>query len=182
MWFPPNLRATARADILRTMKVVLAIDPGLDGAIARVERPTLDAPLIVTACEDLPTWSEKLTNGKTRRYIDPVKLAAIIEGMGDGADMVICERLIAPPGIAGGTALSMGATEGTIAAVLRIAGLRHKLVSSGSWKRALECPADKEAARQFAKRLFKSEEHWKLKKHHNRAEAALIGAWGLLTH
>ena len=70
----------------------------------------------------------------------------------------------------------MGATMATIAATLRISKLPYKLVSSSVWKRALEAPADKEAARLFAGRLFFSSIHWQRKKDHNRAEAALIAA------
>jgi hypothetical protein len=42
-------------------------------------------------------------------------------------------------------------------------------------------PADKEAARKHAIKLFASDDHWKLKKDHNRAEAALIAAYAVLS-
>jgi len=73
-------------------------------------------------------------------------------------------------------AFSMGATMATIAATLRLSDISYRLISSGVWKRALDVPADKEAARQFASRLFQSSEYWQRKMDHNRAEAALIAA------
>jgi hypothetical protein len=130
---------------------------------------------IVEAVHDLPTYSEKTTTGKTRRFIDPVALAELLADIGP-VDRVQCERMIAPPGVSGMAAFSMGATMATITATLRIAGVPYRLVSSNVWKRAIDAPADKESARLFAGRLFESSEHWQRKKDHNRAEAALIAA------
>ena len=150
---------------------VIGIDPGLSGALAVVNE--VDGTFTVEAVHDLPTYSEKTSTGKTRRYIDPVALLALLKAIGK-VDRVQCERMIAPPGVSGMSAFSMGATMATIAATLRIARVPYKLVSSGVWKRALDVPADKEAARLHASRLFQSSEHWQRKKDHNRAEAALI--------
>lgn len=160
------------------MAIVLGIDPGISGALARVERNKSGA-LKVLQIEPLPLWSEQTKAGKTRRYIDLPPLLALLAGM--EADCIVCERMIAAPGIAGSTAFSMGATMGVIQAALRAHGERHKFVVSSVWKRALECPADKEAARLFAVRLFGSDDFWPLKKDHNKAEAALIAAYGALT-
>lgn len=157
---------------------VLSIDPGINGAAAVVAGKPDNFK--VEAVHDLPTISEKNTSGKTRRRIDPVALHELVEGIGK-VDQVVCERLVAPPGISGMAAYSMGATAATISTVLALADQPMRLVSPGVWKRGLEAPADKEAARQLASRLFKSDEFWKLKKDHNRAEAALIGLWGLIS-
>jgi hypothetical protein len=152
---------------------VIGIDPGLSGALAVVSGQP--GAFKVEVVHDLPTYSEKTSTGKTRRYIDPVALAELIADIGP-VDRVQCERMIAPPGVSGMAAFSMGATMATIAATLRIANVPYKLVSSGVWKRALDVPADKEAARLFAGKLFQSSEYWQRKKDHNRAEAALIAA------
>lgn len=157
---------------------VMAIDPGVTGALAVVSY--VDGELRVEAMHDLPTWSEKTSSGKTRRYIDPVALLALVQSIGP-VDRVLCERLTAPPGIASTVAFSLGATAATIGAVLKLAKLPPKLVSPVIWKRALEVPADKEAARKQACRMFKTDVPWSRKKDHNRAEAALIGAYGALT-
>ena len=156
---------------------VIGIDPGLSGALAVVNG--VDGTFTVEAVYDLPTYSEKTSTGKNRRYIDPVALSALLKAIGK-VDRVQCERMIAPPGVSGMAAFSMGATMATIAATLRIARIPYKLVSSGVWKRALDVPADKEAARQFACRFFKHDTYWPLKKSHNRAEAALLAVWTIV--
>lgn len=156
---------------------VIAIDPGISGAVAVVSGKA--GALTVEAIHDLPTIAEKTSAGKMRRRLDPVALHELIQSLGP-CDRVICERMIAPPGVSGMAAFSMGATMATIATVLALANLSLKLVSSNVWKRAIECPPDKEQARQFAIRLFKTEQPWQRRKDHNRAESALIGAYGVL--
>lgn len=158
---------------------VWAIDPGINGALAVVSgKPN---GMKVEAVYDLPTYSEKTSTGKVRRHIDPVALSELIASL-EPADRVICERMVAAPGVSSMTAFSMGATMATIAAVLRVAGVNYKLVSPVVWKRSIDAPADKEAARQFACRLFADDKHWSKKKDHNRAESALIGAYAILSH
>ena len=90
------------------------------------------------------------------------------------------ERLNAPPGISGIAAYSLGATAATIGTVLALLGLGVKMVSPSTWKRAMEVPKDKEAARQFATERFGTSEYWRRKLDHNRAEAALIALYGAL--
>jgi hypothetical protein len=159
---------------------VIGIDPGLSGALA-VVNAAADGTFTVEAMHDLPTYAEKTSSGKNRRFIDPVAFAALLDEIGP-VDRVVCERMIAPPAVSGMSAFSMGATMATIIAVLRMAGLfGYKLVTAGVWKRALDVPADKEAARKHAIKLFESDAHWKLKKDHNRAEAALIAAYAVLS-
>jgi hypothetical protein len=68
---------------------------------------------------------------------------------------------------------------GALQTVARLSGFPSRFVVSSVWKRALDCPADKEKARQLAGQLL-GFEHWPLKKDHNRAEAALIGLYGLI--
>ena len=162
----------------RSSMRVIGIDPGLSGALAVISGKPNE--WVIEAVYDLPTYAEKTSTGKNRRFIDPVALSKLLKTIGK-VDRVQCERMIAPPGVSGMSAFSMGATMATIAATLRIARIPYKLVSSGVWKRALEVPADKEAARQFASRLFQSSEHWQRKMDHNRAEAALIAAHCAIT-
>ena len=156
---------------------VIGIDPGLSGALAVVSGQP--GAFKVEAVYDLPTYSEKTSTGKNRRFIDPVALSAMIKTVGP-VDQVTVERLSAPPGISGLAAYSLGATAATLATVLRLAKLSYRLTSPVVWKRALDVPADKEAARQFACRFFGHDNYWPLKKSHNRAEAALLAAWTIM--
>lgn len=157
---------------------VLAIDPGVTGALAVVSGKKGQV-LTVEAVHDLPTYVEKTASGKKRQYIDAIALRDMIDAIGP-VDAVVVERLSAPPGIASTVAYSLGATAATIATVLRLAQKTYKLVSPAIWKRGLQAPADKESARNHASRLFKTDKAWPRKKDHNRAEAALIGAWLVL--
>jgi crossover junction endodeoxyribonuclease RuvC len=155
---------------------VMGIDPGVTGALAVVTRLP-DGSMVIEAVHDLPTLTEVTSSGKARRRIDALALRAMVKAIGP-CDRVIVERLLAPPGIASTTAFSMGATAATIATVLAFAKITPRLVAANVWKRGLECPAEKEAARRFACVMFKGDEYWKRKADHNRAEAALIGAYG----
>lgn len=154
---------------------ILAIDPGVTGALALVTLS--DGGPICEWVADMPTVSETLTSGKVRRWIDAKALHKLVKTQ--PADLVVCEKLFAPPGIASTTAFSMGASKGTIESVLALAGRRLELVAPSVWKRAIECPPDKQAARRFATKVFGGDAHWKRAMDHNRAEAALIG-WHML--
>jgi crossover junction endodeoxyribonuclease RuvC len=159
---------------------VIGIDPGVTGALAVVIGSRSTGELRVESVHDLPIYTEKTSTGKTRKHVDPVGLRDLLKQIGP-VDRVVCERLNAPPGIATTVAFSMGATLGTIISVLRLAKSPYKLVAPSVWKRALECPADKEASRLFAGKVFKDSKHWARKKDHNRSEASLIAAWSVLS-
>ena len=154
---------------------VMGIDPGVTGALAVIQR-TADGALVVECVHDLPTLTELTSSGKARRRVDPVALAGIVHAVGP-CDRTVVERLLAPPGIASTTAFSMGATAATISTVLAFAGVAHKVVAASTWKRALECPAEKEASRRHACVLFNGDDHWKRVKDHNRAESAMLALW-----
>ena len=158
---------------------VIGIDPGVTGALAVINGSADGSTLIVEVVHDLPVYIEKTKTGRIKRQIDPVELQNMLEQIGF-VDRVICERLNAPPGVASTIAFSLGATLATITTILRLSKTPYKLVSPNVWKRALECPADKETARLFASKIFKDSKHWARKKDHNRAEAALLGAYAVL--
>lgn len=158
---------------------VWGIDQGVTGAIAVIERSK--GSWVVHAVENLPVYTDVLSSGVKRKYVDAVALADMVKVLiakHGRPDRVQLERLIAPPGIAGTVAYSMGATHGTISSVLALSSISFHQITAGQWKRALQAPADKEAARLFASKLLQSSQFWPRKMDHNRAEAALIGAYG----
>lgn len=160
----------------------IALDLGPAGRVPigpGPEAPCGPGPWRVAAVYDLPVVSERTSTGRVRRHIDPVAMAALLEQIGP-VNRCIVERLVAPPGISGIAAYSLGATAATIATVLALAGTGAKLVSPGMWKRALEVPKDKNAARDYASMRFGTAEFWPRKLHHNRAEAALIALYGAM--
>jgi crossover junction endodeoxyribonuclease RuvC len=173
---------------------VLAIDPGVTGAMALVTKlpeksqcssldpsnpdPGATRSVDLLEIRDIPTTTEKTTAGANRRSIDPVGLSKMIRAL--KPDCLVVERIFAPPGINSTAAFSLGASKGTIQAVAALAGIPVKLVSPNVWKNQLRVPADKGAARRRATDLAGTDRHWPRVKDHNRAEAFLIGAWFLL--
>ena len=157
---------------------VMGIDPGVTGALAVLHQDDAGA-WRVEAVYDLPAIAVKTALGKVRRHLDPVALSALLGQIGP-VDRCLVERLSAPPGISGIAAYSLGATAATIATVLALSGIGAKLVSPSVWKRAMEVPKDKNAARDFASERFGTSEFWRRKLDHNRAEAALIALYAAL--
>lgn len=156
----------------------LAIDPGVTGAAALVQKD-LTAPFCsIVQVFDLPVLTEHTSAGKVRRSLDPIGLNSLVASV--EFDVLAVERLVAPPGIHSITAYSLGKTAGTIQTVAALAGRPLRVVSSNVWKRGLAVPPDKAGARRFATKYFGTDQHWPRVKDHNRAEAALIGVWALI--
>lgn len=159
---------------------VLAIDPGVTGAAALIQK-NLTSPLCeVVQVWDLPTITEQTSSGKNRRRLNPLALSKLVCSV--EFDLLAVERLTAPPGIHSVTAFSLGQTSGIIQTVAALAGKPLKVVSPNVWKRGLDVPPDKAGARRFASSYFGHDRHWPRALDHNRAEAALIGAWVLVQH
>lgn len=164
---------------LRTMKI-LGIDPGISGAIAVL---TGDRTAFkIDAVHDIPIKTETRSSGKIRRAIDPLALKKIIQGI-DGIDLVVCEKLIPPPGRVAGSiqCFSMGVSQGVIQSVLMLLKFDPLYIYPHRWKKTLNIPASKEGARIEACKLFKEDQFWKRKKDHNRAESALLALYGLVS-
>ena len=157
---------------------VIGIDPGVTGALAVLDSDGVGA-WRVAAVYDLPAIAVRTALGKVRRNLDPVAMAALLDQIGQ-VDRCTVERLSAPPGISGIAAYSLGATAATIATVLALGGVGAKLISPSVWKRSMDVPKDKNAARDFATERFGTSEFRRRKMDHNRAEAALIALYGAL--
>lgn len=157
---------------------IIGIDPGVTGALAVVRGKS--GSMVVEAVYDLPTIAEKTSSGKNRRRLDPVALNKLIKDVGE-VDAAVAERLVAGPAISGLAAYSLGMTAGVIGSIFDLSGLTLKLVSPNYWKRQMEIPADKGASRRAITALFNDDKFWPLAKHHNRAEAAAIAAWGIIS-
>lgn len=146
------------------MTTILGIDPGMGGALASISGEE-------SIVYDMPTF-EITKGGSVRRRIDIPKLLDILKN--DGADHVFIERVSAQPGNGATHAFTYGFGCGVTAA-----GIPFTYVAPQTWKKALNCPADKDGARMRASQLLPAmRENWPLKKHDGRAEAALIALWG----
>jgi crossover junction endodeoxyribonuclease RuvC len=154
------------------MKIV-GIDPGVTGAVAYLLNGT------VQRVSDMPVSVMTRGDGRLRRRIDPLALRIMVA---DAApDLVIIEATWASPGMGVSSAYSFGHTAGTIEAVVALSvgvGCDVRFVTPQSWKRALGLPAAKGEATAMATRLLGGAVHWPLKRHHGRAEAALLAWYG----
>ena len=172
--------------------IYIGIDPGVTGAWAavRTAQGSPSAPPTLLTVQDLPTYQD----GKHKRldasalidqltvFSSPLNLDRLA---GDGLPVighVAVELLVAPPGVASTTAFSMGWTAATVDCALILSGLAavSDKVAPVVWKRAMRVTSDKASSLSRANELFgpdNAAQWWPLKKHHNRAEAALIAAW-----
>lgn len=143
---------------------ILAIDPGLSGALAFYFPTT---PEIVTA-EDVP-----VAGGE----IDCATLGRRIAQM--APDMAVIERVGAMPGQGVSSTFKFGASYGAVLGAVGVLKIPTHLVAPSKWKRHFALGAEKEDARALALRLWPaSADAFKRKKDHGRAEAALLARYG----
>ena len=148
----------------------VGIDPGLSGAVAAL----LDEDLMVY---DLPVVEYKA--GKhTRRRLDARSLGSLIplERASDlpGASVII-EDVHSMPGQGVSSTFGFGRACGVIEGVVAARGFSYRFVTSQKWKKAMDIPKDKDAARlAVIQRYPESAEFLTRKKDHNRAEAIAL--------
>jgi crossover junction endodeoxyribonuclease RuvC len=143
---------------------ILGIDPGISGAIA-FYFPGIPSRV---CAEDVPVAAGE---------INAAGLAERIRKM--RPDVAIVERVSSRPGQGVRSTFKFGAAYGVVCGVLATLEIRCHRVSPAVWKRHFKLPADKEASRALALRLFPATaEHFSRKKDHGRAEAALIARYG----
>jgi len=151
---------------------LLAIDPGLSGALAVVD----------TGCaleiEDLPTVTVD-RGGKAKRQIDVAALAADVRRL--APVHAIIERVGARPGQGVSSMFAFGRSVGQVEGVVAALGIPITYVTPQIWRKALSVPAGKDGSRLRASQLLPAyAERWRRAKDDGRAEAALIGLYGLL--
>jgi crossover junction endodeoxyribonuclease RuvC len=145
-------------------RCILGVDPGISGAIAFYFP---GVPSRVSA-EDVPVAAGE---------INAAGLAERIRKM--RPDVAVIERVAAMPGQGVSSTFKFGASFGVVCGVLAALEVPCHRVSPAVWKKNFKLPADKEAARALALRLFPATaEHFARKKDHGRAEAALIARYG----
>lgn len=148
-----------------TSPVVIGIDPGMEGAIA------LYAGRLVHV-HDMPIAG---------RHVDPYQLASIFDQLcqPDGCDLVIVEQQQSMPKQGVSTTFKIGNNFGICHGVAAALGYRVTMPRPVTWKRRLSVRSDKDAARLRASQLIpEGVRVWPLKKHHGRAEAALLAYYG----
>ena len=148
---------------------VIAIDPGLNGAGA-----VSDERGDFVACFDLPTIGEG-----TQHRVDAANLADLIREHGPYA-FAIVEQVGARPGQGVSSMFRFGQAYGTILGVIGALAIPVRYVSPAKWKRALGLNSDGETSRARAIETWPAQaELFARKRDHSRAEAALLGMYGL---
>lgn len=145
-------------------KVICGIDPGLSGAIAFLFP---DHPERV-AVYDMP-----LVDGK----INGVGLAQLVEQF--NPDCAVVELVGAMPGQGVSSMFNFGRAVGVAIGVLAAHKVPVHFPTPTKWKRHFNLGKDKEESRSLAiERWPLCAESFSLRKHHGRAEACLLAAYG----
>ncbi len=151
--------------------IVLAIDPGIEGAWAfHYERglpPYMD---------DLP-----IMGAKTSRQINAAQLAedwrSLIRVNGKPAAAIV-EDVHAMPKQGVTSSFKFGQAKGTLLGLLAAMEIPVFLPSPASWKAKMKLDSEGETSRLAALQRWPTlHQKLRLKKSHNMAEAALLGAW-----
>lgn len=150
-------------------KTILGIDPGSNGCLSFYD----GTELIV---HDMPTYEIK--KGKTvRKKVDFRKLCDIM--MGDHVDHAYVENVSAQFGNGAASAFSFGWACASVENALIACNVPFTYVTPQSWKKAMQCPAEKDWSRMRASQLLPGFAHnWDRKKDDGRAEASMIALYG----
>lgn len=144
---------------------IAAIDPGISGAVAFVNKATRQ-----TSVHDLPV----LTLGK-RRTVDPYALGDLLSVHQPA--IVVIEHVATRPGQGISSSGNFMYGAGVLFGVCGALGIETDFIPPAVWKRGLNLlGTSKEASRSLAIRLFpEMSASLKRKKDSDRAEALLIG-------
>jgi crossover junction endodeoxyribonuclease RuvC len=160
-----------------TSNVIIACDPGIEGAFAVMVDGTL------AEIEDMPTMT-RLVSGNERRYVAPDivdgLLRSLLVSYVGPADMVtfVIEEVGFMPKKSGSGMFAFGRGTGHVEGI--VIGLRIPRINvePAKWKRELRMKRGKDASRQRAMELFPTHrELFARVKDDGRAEAALIAKW-----
>jgi crossover junction endodeoxyribonuclease RuvC len=156
------------------MTRVLGLDPGIHGGLAIIEALN-DAVTVVDAI-DIP-----VVGVGAKERVDVRAFANWITQHGPALAFV--ERAQAMPKQGASSGFKYGRATGALEAAIILCSIPLEIVEPSMWKRSFRLPGgDKESTRQRALELFPAA-HGLLarKRGHGRAEAALIGLFGLKT-
>lgn len=153
--------------------IIIAIDPGLTGALAMVDHTGL------REMADMPIMAK--STGTVKNQVNAAALTALLRGWLSGHSknevMVLMESVRAMPKQGSSSTFSLGHTAGIIEGVVAAKGLPHEMVAPQVWKKHFGLDSDKERARTLAQRLYPQASLARMKDH-NRAESILIARYG----
>lgn len=150
--------------------LILGIDPGMNGAFALVDLLSGDL---------MGVWDFPVLQLKAKRELDVYSFARLIDCYAGRVEDAWIERVWSFPGEAGSLSFQFGAVYGALRGVVCANFIPLHDVPSSVWKKAEGVKGDKDESRQAASvRWPRASDQWPAKKHHGRAEAALIAAYG----
>ncbi len=154
------------------MPIILGIDPGLSGGLCLVEGARGQRPTVV-GCVDVPTTGEK-----AKRRVDVAAVLTFIQS--EPPDFAFIERAQAMPEQGSSSGFIYGRAVGMLEACVLGLGVPLEVIESSAWKKAHGLiHKEKEDSRQKAILMFPDAHAFFARKlDHNRAEAALIAAYG----
>jgi hypothetical protein len=146
------------------MTVIMGIDPGISGAVA-FYFPVVPARIAV---DDVPVAGGEINVSELARMIRIHR-----------PTVAVIERVSAMPGNGAVSMFNFGRSYGDVRGVIGALDIPLHFVTPQKWKKYFGLSADKDESRLRAIRMFPAvAEQFKLKKHHGRAEAALIALYG----
>jgi len=150
------------------MKAIVAIDPGVTGAIA------VDSGTGELYVEDIPTFKVK-TGKKVRTHYLLADLAEILRAIIEPATFVIIEKVGARPTDGAVQAFSFGRGFGILEGMCTALGATVIYVAPNKWKKEMSLNQDKRYSVERANKAFPElSDRLKLVKDNGRAEALLL--------
>lgn len=164
---------------LNTHTHIVAVDPGLTGALAWLScDPNLNE-VTLHAVADVPTYLKK--SGRTAKaHLDAMRLVEIASArpprFRQDPSLAVIEEVGAAPGQGVTSMFRFGHTTGLITGVCAGVGMDIHLVRPQHWQKWARKRPGKNAAREHVADLFPEQKHlFKRVKDHGRADAVLIG-------
>ena len=149
----------------------IGVDPGNFGAIALFEGNQL------ISIHDMPIVALE-RNGKIKNSMSAQQFAFILKDL--RIDYACVERVGSMPGQGVSSVFAFGRSAGVIEGVLAALEIPITYVTPTKWQQSMNRGIGKDASRHRAMELYpKFADYFKLKKHDGRAEAVLIGAYGI---
>lgn len=147
--------------------IICGADPGLNGAFAFIDLSDNTLSIV-----DMPT----VTRNK-KRHVDPVLVGAFLNNY--VPDEVYVEQVHSSPQMGVASSFSFGRSSGIILGATGALGIPVTEVPPSVWKPRMGCTSDKKQTVEVASKLLpQCTAAWKLVKHTDRAEAALIALYG----
>lgn len=160
--------------------MIIGIDCGINGAYTLYNSESM-----VAESFDIPTLSIEVAgktragNKKKRREIDLIGLRLHLKSLvSRGVEAIIIEKVHAMPSEGSSAGFNFGKAYGEILATAYSLNKIIIMTSPQAWKSHYNLIGlDKDASRLLAIEIF-GEDQYKRKKDHNKAESALIAAYG----